>query len=236
MPSAADRPLPMARSSGHPRHARPWRLVVVAALAALLLALLGPSAALAHPPGTTQRVSVSSTGIAGDNFSVLAAISGDGRFVAFWSLASTLVPGDTNGTTDVFVHDQQAGTTERVSMDSRERQSTGGDQGGVLDTNFGRPAISPDGRFVAFASSATNLVKGDKNQTVDVFLRDRAAGTTERVSLAGRGTEANAGKLRPRAQPRRPPGGLHLLRRQPGHRRHQLRQRRLCPRPPDRHQ
>jgi Tol biopolymer transport system component len=191
-PAATDRPSPTARPCGHPRRARPWRLVVLSALAALVVALLGPSAALAHPPGTTERVSVSSTGTAGDDFSVLAAISADGRFVAFWSFASNLVPGDTNGTSDVFVHDRQAGTTERVSVDSRERQSVGGDQGGVLDTNFGRPAISADGRLVAFASSATNLVNGDRNQTVDVFLRDRVAGTTERVSLAGRRTQANA--------------------------------------------
>ena len=187
MPAAAThRPSP--RSTGHPRHARPWRLVVLSALAALVVVLLGPSAALAHPPGTTQRVSVSSTGTAGDDFSVRAAVSADGRFVAFWSFASNLVPGDTNGTTDVFVHDRQTATTERVSVDSRERQSVGG----ALDTNFGRPAISADGRFVAFASSATNLVKGDRNQTVDVFVRDRVAGTTERVSLTGRRTEANA--------------------------------------------
>jgi Tol biopolymer transport system component len=184
------------RSSGHLWHARPWRLVALSSLAALLLALPGP-AALAHPPGITQRVSMSSTGTAGDNDSVLAAISGNGRFVAFWSFASNLVPGDTNGTTDVFVHDRQAGTTERVSVDSRERQATGGDQGGVLDTNFGRPAISPDGRLVAFASSATNLVNGDRNQSVDVFLRDRVAGTTERVSLTGRRTQANGERSGP---------------------------------------
>jgi hypothetical protein len=65
--------------------------------------------------------------------------------------------GDTNGTTDVFVHDRQTATTERVSVDSRERQSTGGDQGGTFDTNFGRPALSPDGRLVAFTSDADNL-------------------------------------------------------------------------------
>jgi len=183
--------LSAAHAAGHPRRVRPWRLVALVALAALVLALLGPSAALAHPPGTTQRVSVSSTGTAGDDFSVLAAVSADGRFVAFWSAASNLVPGDTNGTTDVFVHDRQGGTTERVSVDSKERQSVGGDRDGVVDTNFGRPAISGDGRYVVFATSATNLVSGDKNQAVDVFLRDRAAGTTERVSVVGRKTEAN---------------------------------------------
>jgi Tol biopolymer transport system component len=111
------------------------------------------------------------------------------------------VPGDTNGTSDVFVRDRGAGTIERVSVDSRERQAAGGDQGGVLDTNFGRPVITPDGRFVAFASSATNLVKGDRNNTVDIFLRDRVAGTTERVTMAGRKTEANSESSVPAISP-----------------------------------
>jgi Tol biopolymer transport system component len=143
------------------------------ALAALLV-LVGPRAALAHPPGITQRVSVSSTGTAGDDFSVLAAISGDGRFVAFWSLASTLVPGDTNGTSDVFVHDRQAGTNERVSVNSNEEQANASSAGA---------AITPDGRFVAFTSDALNLIPGDVDDAAsDVFLRDRQAGTTEGIS------------------------------------------------------
>jgi Tol biopolymer transport system component len=177
-------------------------LVSVAASVALglLLSLLAVPAS-AHPPGTTERVSVGSAGTAGDSDSSLASISGDGRFVAFWSFASNLVPGDTNDTSDVFVRDRVAGTTERVSVDSRERQSIGGDQGGVLDTNFGRPVITPDGRFVAFASSATNLVKGDRNNTVDIFLRDRSAGTTERVTMAGRKTEADSESSVPAISP-----------------------------------
>lgn len=169
--------------------------------AAFALATAGLPAASAHPPGTTERVSVSGTGAAGDDESSLASISADGRYVAFWSMATTLVPGDTNGTSDVFVHDRVTRTTERVSVDSRGRQATGGDQGGVLDTNFGRPAITPDGRYVAFASSATNLVRGDRNQTVDVFLRDRVAGTTERVTMAGRRVEANSESSHPAMSP-----------------------------------
>ena len=139
--------------------------------------------------------------MAGDSDSQLASVSGDGQLVAFWSLASTLVAGDTNGTSDVFVHDRSTGVTERVSVDSKERQSVGGDRDGALDTNFGRPAISADGRFVVFATLATNLVAADKNQAVDVFLRDRAAGTTERVSVAGRKTEANGESFRPAISP-----------------------------------
>jgi len=177
----------------------PVRAVAVLALA-LGLATAGAPLASAHPPGTTQRVSVSTGGAAGDDDSQLAAISGDGRFVAFRSLASTLVPGDTNGVGDVFVHDRSTGVTERVSVDSRERQAVG-DQGGVLDTNFGPPAISADGRYVAFASSATNLVKSDRNQVADIFVRDRAAGTTERVSMTGRRTEANGESAHPALSP-----------------------------------
>jgi Tol biopolymer transport system component len=178
------------------RPARRAAAFAMAAATAVGLPLVGQPA-LAHPPGVTERVSVSSQGTAGDNDSSLAAVSADGRFVAFVSLASTLVPGDTNGTSDVFVRDGVTGTTVRVSVDSRGRQSTGGDAGGVLDTNWGAPAISADGRYVAFASSATNLVKGDRNRVADVFVRDRVAGTTERVSVASRKLEANGENSQP---------------------------------------
>jgi Tol biopolymer transport system component len=165
------------------------------------LALLVAPPASAHPPGVTERVSVGPGVAAGDNDSQLPAISGDGRYVAFWSSASTLVAGDTNGTSDVFVYDRSTGVTERVSVDSRERQSEGAEADGVLDTNFGRPAITPDGRYVAFASSATNLVKGDKNNSVDIFVRDRLASTTERVNTVGRRTVANAESSNPAISP-----------------------------------
>ena len=144
---------------------------------------------------------MNATGTTGDADSQLASVSADGRFIAFWSLASTLVTGDTNGTNDVFVRDRSTGVVERVSVDSRGRQSVGGDRDGVLDTNFGRPVISGDGRFVAFATSATNLVKGDRNDAVDVFLRDRASGSTERVTMASRKIEANGESFRPALSP-----------------------------------
>lgn len=180
--------------------ARSHRTAVVAAAvtaAAVVLPLAGPPVALAHPPGTTELASVSTQGTAGDDDSRLAAISADGRFVAFWSFASTLVPGDTNGAADVFVRDRLTATTERISVDSRERQAVGAG----IDTNFGRPAISADGRYVAFASSATNLVKGDRNQVADIFLRDRQTGTTERVSVVGRRGETNADSFSPSISP-----------------------------------
>ena len=169
---------------------------LVAALIVVMLPLAGLPVALAHPPGVTELVSVSTAGAVGDDESRLAAISADGRFVAFWSFASTLVPGDSNGAADVFVRDRVTGTTERVSVDSRERQAIGAG----IDTNFGRPAISGDGRYVAFASSATNLVRGDRNQVADIFVRDRVRGTTERVTMAGR-TEANSDSSDPSISP-----------------------------------
>ena len=108
----------------------------------------------------------------------------DGRFVAFASLASNLVPGDTNGAGDVFVRDRLTGRTERVSVGARGVQGDG-------DSNFlgisTAPSISDDGRYVAFKSDATNLVKGDRNGLTDVFVRDRVAGTTEKISGEGGG-------------------------------------------------
>ena len=163
---------------------------------ALVLGLSPASVVLAHPPGITERVSVSSEGAEGDNFSVLTDISADGRFVVFWSLATTLVPGDTNEVDDVFVHDRLTGVTERVSVDSRGRQKAA-DSGGSLDVNFGKPAISADGRFVAFASTAPNLVNRDTNNVEDVFLHDRQTGSTIRISVTPQGGNTFAGGSSP---------------------------------------
>ena len=134
--------------------------------------------------GTTERVSVSSDGAQGNQQSSQPAISPGGRFVAFSSQATKLVPGDTNRWDDVFVHDRRTGTTERVSV------SSGGAQG---NKGSGSPTISPGGRFVAFSSAATNLVPGDTNGLIDVFVRDRRTGTTERVSVGSGGTQGDHG-------------------------------------------
>ena len=134
------------------------RIAAVGLLAGVLALLAAPTGAAA---GTTERVSMDSAGNEGNGGSGGPAISADGRFVAFNSDATNLVPGDTNGRTDVFVHDRQTGTTERVSADSA---GVGGGSGA---------ALSADGRFVAFASYATNLVAGDTNRVVDVFVHDR---------------------------------------------------------------
>jgi hypothetical protein len=160
MPATTDRPPPTA----HARRARPLHQVAWVALAALVPALVGPSAALAHPPGITQRVSVSSTGTAGDDFSVGAAVSADGRFVAFWSVASNLVPGDTNGTTDVFVHDRQTQTTVRASV-ATDGTETSFELGSL------NAALSADGQVVAFESEGA-LVPEDSGFPVDVYVHD----------------------------------------------------------------
>jgi Tol biopolymer transport system component len=133
--------------------------------------------------GTTERVSVDSSGTQANNFSSFCEISADGRFVCFASPASNLVAGDTNSAWDIFVHDRLSGTTERVSVGS------GGTQAG---THCFSLSISGDGRFVAFHTWSSNLVAGDTNGAMDVFVRDRQAGTTERVSVDSSGAQANS--------------------------------------------
>src|SRR5438445_6610436 len=140
----------------------------------------------------TVRVSVASGGTEGDEASLGSALSADGRFVAFDSAATDLVAGDTNGVSDVFVHDRQTGTTERVSVASGGAQGNG--SSGLIGFAF-PPALSADGRFIAFVSFATNLVAGDTNAATDVFVHDRLTGTTERVSVASGGTEGNDASL-----------------------------------------
>jgi len=141
------------------------------------------------PAQQTLRVSVASSGAEGNQNSFDASISAAGRFVAFGSVASNLVPGDTNGFQDVFVHDLQTGQTTRVSVD----HSSGA---GGNNHSFA-PSISADGRFVAFNTSASNLVPGDTNRTSDVFVRDLHTGQTTRVSVDSSGAEGNAGSAFP---------------------------------------
>jgi Tol biopolymer transport system component len=130
---------------------------------------------------TNVRVSTDASGKEGHGLSADVNVSGDGRFVAFYSDAPDLVPGDTNALGDVFVKDVWTGAIERVSV------SSGGAQG---DWDAYYPRISADGRRVIFYTSADTLVTPDTNWQPDVFLRDRLLGTTERVSLTAAGHEA----------------------------------------------
>jgi hypothetical protein len=143
----------------------------------MLLWLAAPAGATA---ATTIRVSLSSAGeqANGDNGS--NSISDDGRYVAFDSLATNLVAGDTNGADDVFLRDRTAGTTTRVSVSTRGTQ-------GNCDSFPSDESISDDGRFVVFASCADNLARHDRNGAFDVFIRDTQAATTEPVSVSSTG-------------------------------------------------
>ena len=138
--------------------------------------------------GSIERVSVDDLGAEADDKSNGVTISADGRYAAFTSAATNLVPGDTNAKDDVFVYDRQTDTIERVSVD---------DLGNEADDNCQNPAISPDGRFVAFETMATNLVAGDTNAARDVFVYDRLTGTIERVSVDDLGNEGDQKSKRP---------------------------------------
>lgn len=133
----------------------------------------------------TTRVSVAAEGVPGvGGSSFRPAISADGQFVAFESARTNLVPGDSNGLSDVFVHDRQTGATTRVSVATDGVQANGGSS---------RAAISASGRFVAFESEASTLVRDDSNGVADVFVHDRNTGITTRASVAARGVQAVGG-------------------------------------------
>ncbi len=118
--------------------------------------------------GTTIPVSVSTNGGLGDGASRSAAMTPNGRYVAFVSAATNLVAGDTNGIPDVFVRDLQAGVTTLASVGAMPVSGKGSSES---------PDITPDGRYVAFYSTATNLGAGVPN-TQDVYVRDLVGGTT----------------------------------------------------------
>jgi hypothetical protein len=134
--------------------------------------------------GETVRISVATGGAQGSGDSVLPRISDDGNLVAFRSNSFDLVANDANGVEDIFVRDITAGTTTRISV------SVSGGDGDLVSLV---PAISGNGRYVAFSSAATNLVPGDTNNVTDTFVRDRVLGTTTRISVSTNGGEANAG-------------------------------------------
>ena len=138
--------------------------------------------------GETNRISITTDGMQGNSSSYNSAISADGLYVAFESDASNLVTGDTNGVSDIFVHNRESGETSRISVDSN------GIQGNDLSSY---PGISATGRYVAFGSFATNLVTGDTNGTWDVFVHDRESGETSLVSLNSNGTQGNDRSIYP---------------------------------------
>lgn len=136
--------------------------------------------------GSTTRINTTSDGTQTGGVTPYgdhpAVVSGDGRYVAFSSTDSSLVAGDTNGVSDIFVKDLSTGTTTRANIVS---------SGGQSDGFAGVEAISPDGRFIQFFSEATNLVAGDTNGSFDAFVTDTITGKTTRLSTSSTGVEGN---------------------------------------------
>jgi Tol biopolymer transport system component len=129
----------------------------------------------------TTRVSVSSTGAEADGPSEKPSLSADGKVVTFPSAATNLVPDDRNGLQDVFVHDRDARTTTRVGT-LRGHEPNGRSLASL---------VSADGRVVVFSSDASNLVRGDRNEALDVFLASIDSGRTIRVSVGEHGEAAD---------------------------------------------
>jgi len=132
--------------------------------------------------GELRRASTSSTGVESNAHNFAGSISADGRYVAFQTFANNLVDGDTNSALDIFVKDLLTGDTRRVSTDSSGTQSNG---------HSLAPIITADGRYVAFTSSATNLVGNDTNSANDVFRKDLLTGETIRVSTTSANAQVN---------------------------------------------
>jgi Tol biopolymer transport system component len=134
----------------------------------------------AAPAQSIVRLSTALHNGVNDSGAIAVAYSADGTHVAFQSRAANLVLGDTNGVVDIFVLELSSGAVERASVSNGGSQSS---LGGY------EPAVSADGRFVAFSSNSSNLVAGDTNNAMDVFVRDRLAGTTELVSVSSAGAQ-----------------------------------------------
>lgn len=134
------------------------------------------------------RASTATDGTEGTQESFYGSLSPDGRYVAFYSLASNLVADDTNSSGDIFVRDLQTGVVTRVSTAADDTQTDSGSYAGRL---------SADGRHLVFEGTATNLVAGDTNGSTDIFVRDMQTGSVTRISTAADGTEGNGGSWLP---------------------------------------
>lgn len=137
---------------------------------------------------TTLLLSATSQGAPGNGISDQPSLSADGRYVAFHSAATNLISADTNAHTDIFLLDRQSGAMTRVSKGLLGAESNGDSQ---------EAAISAAGRYVAFESSATNLVSGDGSIVQDIFVYDTTLGTTARVSISSGGIPGDAASFKP---------------------------------------
>lgn len=147
---------------------------------------------------TTELISVNSDGVRADETSSSPSISADGRFVAFKSLAVNLVAEDRLSTDfDIFVRDRQNQTTIRASVNSQGEIGSGVSENEDLarESEAKNPVMSPDGSYVVFSSSYTNLVPNDTNGFSDIFKHDLETGETTRISVDSNGNQANGGSL-----------------------------------------
>ncbi len=135
--------------------------------------------------GIVTRVSTAADGAEGNGYSLPPSISADGRYVAFYSLATNLVADDTNGVSDIFVKDLLTGAITRVNTAADGTEANGG-----VDSRF---SISADGRYVSFFSDASNLVVNDTNGTYDIFVKDLQTGRIARLNIPADGVEDNYG-------------------------------------------
>lgn len=147
--------------------------------------------------GAVTLVSATPGGSPGDGDSSAPAISPDGRFVSFFSTAGDLVAGDDDARGDVFLRDLQTGETELISV----ARGGGGQDAALAGGRAQVSDLSRNGRFVAFESDATNLVRRDRNRRTDIFVRDRTAGGTRRVSLSTTNEEADGASFLPSITP-----------------------------------
>jgi len=165
----------------NPKHIKSIARVI--AMIILVTLVTGLSLPAYAAPGDVTRVSVDSSGAQANGGSRKSQLSADGRYAAFVSDATNLVPDDTNNVEDVFVKDRQTGATTRVSVASLT--------GAQANNGSGAAAISSDGRYVAFESWATNLVSVDTNGLNDIFVRNLQSGVTTLVSVDSNGVQAN---------------------------------------------
>ncbi|HEY3282201.1 MAG TPA: FG-GAP-like repeat-containing protein [Armatimonadota bacterium] len=188
--------IPGAGDSGNPSLSRDGRWLAFESVAQDL----APSATPGHSgiyikdlySGAVARVDTTQEGVPANGASVAPSLSADGRHIAFWSDADNLVPGDTNGASDVFVKDLTTGVLLRASVSTFGQQADGPSYD---------PSLSADGTLVAFTSDATNLVSEDTNGASDVFVKDLETGFLLRASVSDDDEQGDQGSGWPRLTP-----------------------------------
>ena len=137
---------------------------------------------------TTKRISVSNSGEESNGDSYGPSISIEGRYIAYTSYATNLVANDNNGYSDVFVYDRLRDITQRVSISNNGYEGNGDSY---------EPSISADGSYIAFSSSASNLVTDDTTGCNDVFVYNKISNTIKRISVSNTGEEGNGDSYEP---------------------------------------